>query len=83
MIERISTGWSIRRVLYLAMGIYVIVQSIKDQQWFGVLLGTYFASMWLFAFGCASGNCFGGSCEVNEPETQTKKIDNITFEEIK
>ncbi|MBK7469089.1 MAG: hypothetical protein IPJ43_21185 [Saprospiraceae bacterium] len=26
-------------------------------QWVGALLGAYFASIGLFAFGCAAGNC--------------------------
>lgn len=31
------------------MGIAVIVQSVMSQQWFGVVIGGYFASMGLFA----------------------------------
>jgi hypothetical protein len=69
MKERILTNWSIRRVLYMAMGGYLIVQSIIDKQYFGVLLGTYFAAMGLFSFGCASGNCVGNSCEI-EPKVK-------------
>lgn len=49
------------------MGLFVIGQSAISRQWFGVLFGGYFASMGLFAFGCASGNCFGKSCVV-EPQ---------------
>jgi hypothetical protein len=79
IITRITTGWSIRRLLYLALGIYLIVQSIIDKQWFGVILGTYFASMGFFAFGCAAGNCFGGSCDNNLTNNDAEEV---KFEEI-
>lgn len=69
MIDRILTKWTIRRALYLALGTYVIIQSSMDRQYFGVLLGGYFAAMGLFSLGCASGNCAGGSCEI-EPKTK-------------
>jgi hypothetical protein len=39
------------------MGVLVGIQSIYNQQWFGLAFGAYFASMGLFAFGCAAGNC--------------------------
>jgi len=29
---------------------------------FRVLFGGYFASMGIFAFGCAAGNCYAGRC---------------------
>jgi hypothetical protein len=57
MKERILTGWNLSRVLYLTLGVFVIVGSIVNQQWFGLLFGGYFVSMGLFALGCAAGNC--------------------------
>lgn len=54
-----------------------------DKQWMGVALGTYFAAMGLFAFGCAAGNCFGGYCgpgPVTKSETNSAEIE---FEEVK
>ena len=81
MKERILTNWTFTRVLYLIIGIALIIQSVMSQQWFGVALGGYFASMGLFAFGCAAGNCFAGSCEV-EPK-QKSIIQDVKFEEVK
>lgn len=73
MKERILTNWTFTRALYLLMGSALIIQSAVSQQWFGVLFGGYFASMGLFAFGCAAGNCFGGNCAVEQkPSTQEK-----------
>lgn len=59
MIERIKSGWSVRRAFYFIAGGGIIVMSLMDQQWFGVIMGGYFAAMGLFAFGCASGHCAG------------------------
>jgi len=73
MKARILTGWTFARVLYFAIGIFLIIQSAMDKQWIGVLAGTYFASMGLFAFGCASGNCYGGNCAVEPEQKQENK----------
>jgi hypothetical protein len=65
MRERILTGWNVQRVFYLIAGLGLIAISVSDRQWFGVVFGLYFASMGLFAFGCASGNCYGGRCQTD------------------
>lgn len=57
MKERILTGWTIQRGLYVVIGGFMIVQSIMDRQWFAIVFGAYFAAMGIFAFGCAGGNC--------------------------
>ena len=81
--QRLLTGWTFTRVLYVALGTFVIIHSGANQQWFGVLFGAYFASMGLFSFGCASGACFGGSC-ITEPQQKHKtQIQDATFEEVK
>jgi hypothetical protein len=74
MKERILKNWTFTRALFLIIGISVIVQSILDQQWFGILFGSYFAAMGIFSFGCASGNCYGGNCAV--PSKQTSDSTN-------
>jgi hypothetical protein len=63
------------RGIYLVMGIFVIIQSLWMHQWLGVLFGIYFASMGLFSFGCAAGNCM-----VNEPLSTPAKKSNIAGE---
>ena len=83
MKERILTGWTFIRGLYLVLGIFVIIQSIMSKQWFGVALGGYFAAMGLFAFGCAAGNCFGGNCEVEPKQKSNATIQDVDFEEVK
>jgi hypothetical protein len=66
MTDRILKNWNIRRVLYTAMGIYMVASSIPSLHWFGIGIGTYFAAMGIFSFGCAGGNCYGGSCTIDE-----------------
>ena len=83
MKERILTNWTFTRALYLIMGCAVIIQSILSQQWFGVAFGGYFAAMGLFAFGCASGNCFGGNCAVKPQQKSNTTIQDVEFDEVK
>jgi len=83
MTERIFTGWTFQRVLYFLFGVIVMVQGIVDGQWIGVLFGGYFASMGLFAFGCAAGNCYTGSNTINNEQKSTSAIQDVEYEEIK
>lgn len=82
--QRILTGWSFTRALYLGIGLVVIYEFLSIGHWAGALLGVYFASMGLFNFGCAANNCY------TSPRAQTLTPDvngmadfNVEFEEIK
>lgn len=79
MKERLTTGWTFQRVIYLILGSFILIQSIVELHWLGILFGTYFTAMGLFAFGCVAGNCFGSTCETSEKNN----IDNVEFEEVK
>lgn len=83
MKQRILTGWTFTRALYVGLGVMMIVNAVGNQQWLGVLFGGYFASMGIFAFGCASGNCFGGNCNVEPIQKNGTEIQDVAFEEIK
>lgn len=72
MKERLLTGWTFTRGAYLVIGIMVIIQAAVNDQWLGILLGSYVAFMGLFAFGCAGGSCFEGNCEVKHDRDQKK-----------
>lgn len=78
MKERILTGWTFTRALYVVLGAFLIGQSIMDKQWFGVFFGGYFASMGIFSFGCAAGNC---AVPVQKKTNTTTQ--DIEFEEVK
>jgi hypothetical protein len=83
MKQRILTNWTFARALFLVVGITVIVQSVLSQQWFGAIFGGYFASMGLFAFGCAAGNCYGGNCATEPQQKSNTTIQDVEFEEVK
>lgn len=83
MKERILSRWTFMRVLYLIIGSGIIVQSILEKQWMGIVFGGYFASMGLFAFGCAAGNCFGGSCAPGPRQKSASNSMDVEFEEVK
>lgn len=76
--QRILTGWTFTRGLYVFMGTFIIFTSVQSQQWFGIVLGTYFASMGVFSFGCV-----GGSCRTEPNRADTSQIDDVEFEEVK
>lgn len=73
MNNRIFKNWNFRRAFYVLIGGFVIVESINTKTWFGLIPGIYFSAMGLFAFGCASGNCYGGNCEVPSQKSILKK----------
>ncbi len=50
-------NWDLRRILYLAGGIFFVLIAINDRAWWMIAFGLYFMSMAIFRFGCASGNC--------------------------
>lgn len=82
MLKRIQSGWSFIRIIYLIFGGFIVVQSILDLQWFGMLVGVYFASMGLFGFACASGNCFGKINSKKNALDHSKLTKEIDFEEV-
>jgi hypothetical protein len=63
-------GWTFQRWAYLVLGLIMMVSSIIDRFWVGILFGAYFAAMGLFAFGCASGNCNPSTVL---PDSQTER----------
>lgn len=81
--QRVLTNWNFSRFLYVGLGSAFIINSIMTEQWFGVVFGAYFAAMGLFAFGCASGNCYvDTSSKTSENQVQTDVL-NVEFEEVK
>ena len=83
MKEKILTGWTFTRVAYAGLGITIAVNAIVNREWVGALLGGYFASMGIFAFGCAAGNCSGGSCNTEVTHQNKTTEQDVEYEEIK
>jgi hypothetical protein len=82
MKDRILKNWTIVRFFYLSLGLFIAISSIVNQEWLGVFLGSYFASMGLFAFGCAAGQCYGNANYSSS--TDSKSIsETVEYEEVK
>ena len=82
MKNRLLTGWNFRRIIYLTIGIFMIVQSIWIEQWGGIAIGAYFAAMGLFAFGCAGNSC--GVGYVRPPRRHAASApQEVEYEEVK
>ena len=82
MRERLLTGWAFQRVLFLVSGSFILIQSIIERQWFGIIFGIYFTSMGLFAFGCA-GNCYVVNSGSGNDKKTTTSITGVDYEEVK
>jgi hypothetical protein len=52
------------------MGLIIATHSAMNMEWMGAVLGAYFASMGLFSFGCAAGQC---SVKYKEPIVKESK----------
>jgi hypothetical protein len=72
MWDRILKGWTFQRAFYLLVGGAISVYSLLQQEWIGLAIGSYFGAMGLFSFGCAAGNCAGGTCGPAETDTESK-----------
>ena len=80
LINRITTGWTVVRALYLVMGIIFMVQAVGERQWMMLAFGAYFGSMGLFNYGCASGACYTGASST--PEQYGDKVVEAEYEEV-
>lgn len=83
MKQRILTGWTFTRALYVLMGALIIAQSVAQQQWPGILFGGYLASMGILAYGCAAGNCLVPNRNADAKPGSKVEMEEIQFEEIK
>ncbi|NJW52601.1 hypothetical protein [Salinimicrobium oceani] len=72
MREKILSGWTWSRILFLVIGILVMIQGFSADQWSGTALGLYVAAMGLFGIGCAAGNCGSGNCISKHDRDQEK-----------
>lgn len=83
MKERILTGWTFMRAVYAIMGVVIIVQSVMSHQYIIAIFGVYFASMGIFAFGCAAGNCYVPNTNTKRNVRGAANVQDAEFEEMK
>lgn len=83
MKNRLTTGWNFIRIVFTALGLFMLIQSLMDNEYLSSFLGGYLAVMGLFGVGCASGSCYSsGNCSSrNKSEFNADK--KVVYQEIK
>ena len=71
-------GWNVMRLLRLILGLIIIVQGIRGNDWSFILLGSLFSLMPIFNVGC----CGASGCNTSYVKTN-KNIKEVTYEEVR
>ncbi|RQO32450.1 hypothetical protein DBR32_02265 [Taibaiella sp. KBW10] len=57
MNRRVWGTWTVRRLAYLIIGLWIAIQSAMGQEWLLAALGGYFSVLAIFKLGCAGNQC--------------------------
>lgn len=77
--ENIFKDWGVLRIIRLLMGIYIIVESVREHQILLSLLGGFFLYQAIMNTGCTME-----ACEVKPKHyTRNSNSETVDFEEIK
>ncbi|MCO5231962.1 MAG: hypothetical protein M9958_12500 [Chitinophagales bacterium] len=77
MIEKIKS-WSAIRIIRLILGVLVIVEGVKSNEWMFIVLGGVFALMALLNAGCSSR-----ACATPRRKSFQSDDEEVTYEEVK
>jgi len=80
--EQITTGWSLRRVLSIALGGMIFYKAVITQEVVSAIFGLALISMGVLNIGC-SGGCCGSSCDNTTTHNPNKSVQDVVFEEVK
>jgi len=83
MKERLLTGWTFQRAIFVIVGLIIAIQAIVALEWLGAILGGYLFMMGLFGFGCATRGCFSGNCHTEPSIKKQTSLNDVEFEEVK
>jgi len=78
MKQAILSGWNLFRVMRLALGLLVVVQSVMMKDVFFALMGLLLSGLAIFNIGC----CGVGGCQVNAHGNKEHKTTDISYEEV-
>ena len=78
MKQAIFSNWNFMRFLRLALGIFIIAQSVFAKDWTMGILGILFTLMPVFNIGC----CGMGGCAAAAPKINAETTKDITYEEV-
>ncbi len=71
-------NWNVMRVIRLALGILVIIQSISEKNIMLTVAGGLFAFLALINVGCCGAN----GCAVNSRENKSNLKEEAVYEEV-
>lgn len=71
-------NWSAIRIVRLILGILVIVEGVKSNEWMFIALGGLFALMAVLNAGCSSG-----ACATPRRKSFQSDDEEVTYEEVK
>jgi hypothetical protein len=57
MLNKISTNWSIFRLVRLIFGVFILIQAVEVQNYWILIPGAIFTLMAVFNAGCNSYGC--------------------------
>ena len=72
------SGWNVMRVIRLALGILVIIQSISEKNYMLTVAGGLFALLALINVGCCGAN----GCAVNPVVNKNDLKKEAVYEEV-
>lgn len=77
--KNLLTGWSLMRVVRLAIGLLIAVQAFQTQS----ALAGFFAAFFLFQAITNTGCCGVSGCSVKPGEKNDQHPEDLAFEEIR
>jgi len=77
--ETLLTDWNFIRILRLGLGIYITVKAVETQS----ILSGVVALFFMFKAITNTGCCGSNGCAVPTKKSNSDKIEDIEYEEIK
>lgn len=77
--ETLLTGWHFMRFLRLGLGIYIAVQAVETQSILSGIVALFFIFQAITNTGCCGAN----GCAVPIKKSNSDKIEEVEYEEIK
>jgi hypothetical protein len=79
LINRLKSGWTVLKIIRVALGGLILSSSIGSGEITGIILGAAFTIFALFTDGIC---CAAGSCYTPVKKNNTSITENIEYEEL-
>ena len=73
------SNWHFMRLLRLGLGVFIAIQAYKMHDSFSGVIAAFFLFQAITNTGC----CGSGGCSVPTPKSNSDKIEDVEFEEVK